>query len=43
LAAAGYALHAAVTLRQLLDYWRAAGGIDAETYAIVQRYLEAPA
>jgi orotate phosphoribosyltransferase len=39
LAAAGYALHAAVRLRQLLDHWRATGGIDAATYARVAEYV----
>ena len=38
LAAAGYTLHAAVRLGQLLDYWRASGAIDAETYAKVRTY-----
>jgi orotate phosphoribosyltransferase len=39
LAAAGYALHAAVRLSQLLDHWRASGGIDDATYARVRDYL----
>jgi orotate phosphoribosyltransferase len=39
LAAAGYALHAAVRLRQLLDHWRATGGIDGATYARVAEYV----
>jgi uridine monophosphate synthetase len=38
LAAAGYQLHAAVTLSQLLDHWRATGGIDAATYERVRAY-----
>lgn len=38
LAAAGYQLHAAVTLSQLLDHWRATGGIDAATYERVHAY-----
>ncbi len=38
LAAAGYRLHAAVTFSQLLDYWRATGGIDAATYESVREY-----
>jgi orotate phosphoribosyltransferase len=38
LAAAGYQLHAAVTLSQLLDFWRATGGIDAATYERVREY-----
>lgn len=43
LADAGYALHAAVTLRQLLGYWRVSGGIDEQTFVTVQRYLDGPA
>ncbi len=39
LATAGYQLHAAVTLSQLLDYWRTSGGIDTATYERVQGYL----
>ena len=38
LAAAGYTLHAALRLGQLLDYWRASNGIDDETYARVRAY-----
>jgi orotate phosphoribosyltransferase len=38
LAAAGYQLHAAVTLSQLLDHWRATGGIDDPTYERVRAY-----
>jgi orotate phosphoribosyltransferase len=38
LAAAGYQLHAAVTLSQLLDHWRATGGIDDGTYDRVHAY-----
>jgi uridine monophosphate synthetase len=38
LTAAGYRLHAAVTLSQLLDYWRATGGIDQATYERVKEY-----
>jgi uridine monophosphate synthetase len=38
LAAAGYQLHAAVTLSQLLDHWRATGGIDEATYERVHAY-----
>jgi uridine monophosphate synthetase len=41
LAQAGYTLHSAVTLRQLLDYWRAVDGISEETYTTVRTYLEA--
>ena len=39
LAAAGYTLHAAVRLSQLLDYWRASGGMDAGTYERVRDYV----
>lgn len=39
LAAAGYTLHAAVTLTQLLGYWHETGGIDAATFERVQAYL----
>jgi orotate phosphoribosyltransferase len=38
LAAAGYTLHAAVTLGLLLEYWRASDSIDDETYARVKAY-----
>lgn len=38
LAAAGYTLHAAVRLSELLEYWRTTGGIDEETYARVRAY-----
>jgi uridine monophosphate synthetase len=38
LAAAGYHLHAAVTLTQLLDHWRATGGLDEATYERVGAY-----
>ena len=41
LAAAGYTLHAAVRLGQLLDHWRATGGVDDEMYARVKEYLRA--
>jgi uridine monophosphate synthetase len=41
LAAAGYTLHAAVRLSQLLEYWRASGGIDEATYQSVRAYLSA--
>ncbi|HEU5439558.1 MAG TPA: hypothetical protein VFU88_09735 [Ktedonobacterales bacterium] len=43
LAAAGYMLHAAVPLSQLLEYWRASGGIDEATYQRVRAYLATPA
>ena len=39
LAAAGYTLHAALRLSQLLEYWQATGGIDADTYVRVQAYF----
>ena len=39
LAAAGYTLHAALRLSQLLDYWQASGGLDAATAARVRAYL----
>lgn len=39
LASAGYTLHAAVRLSQLLDYWRESGGINDETYARVRDYV----
>lgn len=38
LASAGYQLHAAVTLSQLLNHWRATGGIDEATYERVHAY-----
>ncbi len=37
-AAAGYTLHAAVRLGQLLDYWRESDSIDDATYARVKAY-----
>ncbi len=39
LAAAGYTLHAAVRIGQLLDYWRGTGGIDDATFERVVGYL----
>ena len=39
LAAAGYTLHAAVRLSQLLDYWRDSGGIDPAMYTRVREYF----
>lgn len=39
LAAAGYRLRAAVRIGQLLDYWRAVGGIDDDTYDRVRTYF----
>jgi uridine monophosphate synthetase len=39
LAAAGYHPHAAVTLGQLLDHWRATDGIDEATYERVRAYV----
>jgi uridine monophosphate synthetase len=38
LTAAGYQLYAAVTLSQLLDHWRATGGIDEATFQRVHAY-----
>jgi len=38
LAAAGYTLHAALRLSQLLDYWRATGGIDDDAYDKARAY-----
>lgn len=39
LAEAGYTLHAALRLSQLLDYWRSTGGIDAATDARIREYF----
>jgi uridine monophosphate synthetase len=39
LAAAGYTLHAALRLSQLLDYWRSTGSMDDATHARVMAYL----
>jgi orotate phosphoribosyltransferase len=39
LVAAGFALHAAVRLSQLLGHWRATGGMDDATYERVRAYL----
>ena len=41
LAAAGYTLHAALRLTQLLDYWRDSRAIDQETYERVRAYQSA--
>lgn len=41
IAAAGYTLHAAVTISQLLDYWRATGGVTADAYDRVKMYFAA--
>lgn len=41
IAAAGYTLHAAVTISQLLEYWRETGGITQEDYDRVQAYFAA--
>lgn len=38
LAQTGYTLHAALRLSQLLDYWRASGGVSEEMYARVRAY-----
>lgn len=39
LAEAGYTLHAALRLSQLIDYWRATGGIDAELDLRLRAYF----
>lgn len=39
LAAAGYRLHAALRISQLLDYWHVTGGIDDETHNRVRTYF----
>jgi uridine monophosphate synthetase len=39
LAEAGYRLHAVVTLRQLLDEWRASGALTGEQYDTVLNFL----
>jgi uridine monophosphate synthetase len=39
LAEAGYRLHAVVTLRELLDEWRASGAITAEQFDEAQEFL----
>ena len=39
--AAGYTLHAALRLSQLLDYWRDSRAIDQETYERVRAYQSA--
>jgi orotate phosphoribosyltransferase len=41
LAAAGYTLHAALRLGQLLDYWRDSSAIDEATYERVRAYQSA--
>ena len=41
LGAAGYALHAALTLGQLLEYWRDSGAIDEATFERVRAYQAA--
>lgn len=38
LAALGYTLHAALRISQLLDYWRATGGIAEDAYARARAY-----
>lgn len=43
LARAGYTLHAATRLSQLLSYFRRTGGIDEQRYAEVTSYLARPA
>lgn len=39
IAAAGYTLHAAVTISQLLDHWRTTGGIAQTDYDRVRAYF----
>ena len=39
LAAEGYTLHAAVRISELLEHWRATGGMDEETYGRVRAYF----
>jgi orotate phosphoribosyltransferase len=39
LAEAGYTLHAAVKLSQLLDHWRSTGGLDPATDARIREYF----
>jgi orotate phosphoribosyltransferase len=39
IAAAGYTLHAAVTVSQLLGYWRESGGITQTDYSNVRAYF----
>jgi orotate phosphoribosyltransferase len=41
LATAGYTLHAALRLGQLLDYWRGTGAIDEATFERVRAYQDA--
>jgi uridine monophosphate synthetase len=41
LAAAGYSLHAVVTLRELLDLWRESGAVTAAQYEAVLEFLRA--
>jgi uridine monophosphate synthetase len=41
IAAAGYTLHASVTISQLLDYWRESSGIDQAAYERVNAYFAA--
>ena len=39
LAAEGYTLHAAVRISELLEHWRATGGMDEEAYGRVRAYF----
>lgn len=41
IAAAGYHLHAAVTISDLLAYWHETGGISEDTYQAVMEYFAA--
>jgi hypothetical protein len=39
LAEAGYAMHAVVTLRELLELWRESGAVTSEQYDEVLKFL----
>ena len=42
LASHGYRLHAAFTIRELLDEWKSTGSIELEQYSAVMSYLSVP-
>ena len=42
LASRGYRLHAAFTIRELLDEWKSTGSIEPEHYSAVMSYLSVP-
>ena len=42
LASHGYRLHAAFTIRELLDEWKSTGSIELEQYSAVMSYLSIP-